>query len=123
MTGMIPQNVMEAAPRHRVRIRQPSDVVSVREQARAFALSLDFTTTDSVAMAACVSEIAREIIHEELPGSVVLRGRDGSFCVEADLSALPAVRSISSLERVMDEHRFMYVAEHRWRLLAVRHKR
>lgn len=71
----------------RIRIRCQADALHAREAARGMARSIGFGLTDSVLLSACVSEVARQMVAQDIPGTIVLLGFDGAFRFEADVAS------------------------------------
>jgi serine/threonine-protein kinase RsbT len=57
----------------RVPIRQGSDIITARQQGRALAALLGFSSTDQTLIATAISELARNILLYAQSGEIILR--------------------------------------------------
>jgi serine/threonine-protein kinase RsbT len=71
-----------------VSIRQESDIITARQQGRALAAQLGFSSTDQTLIATAISEVARNILLYAQRGEIVLRlvqnGKKGIAIIARD---------------------------------------
>ncbi len=60
------------ADQTRVPIRSDADIVMARQQGRAMAVQLGFSTTDQALLATAISELARNIVEYAQDGEIIL---------------------------------------------------
>ena len=72
----------------RVPIRQGSDIITARQQGRALAALLGFSSTDQTLIATAISELARNILLYAQSGEIILRsvqnGKKGITIIARD---------------------------------------
>ncbi len=119
-------NRPELATDRRIRIRDEAGIVHVRQAARALALSLGFPIVDTVLLTACVSEIAREMVHQKQPGQITLHGRRETILIEARFAgSCPSTGEepewLQTVTRVVDDFVVLPLPGAGCRLIAARH--